>query len=343
MKMRAAVCSGIEEVEIHEIEKPVISETEVLIKTKNVGVCGSDLHLYRGTHPFRHAPAILGHEIAGEIVEVGSKVTKFKAGDRVTIEPQVGCGECAMCKIGAVSLCKNKKVPGTPGWIGTFSEYFNAEESVLYKLGDDISYERGTLTEPLAVAVQILHRAETKQGSLVILGGGTIGQLLLAVAKKRGFAPIIVTDTVEFNREFALSHGADYAFDPIHDNVEEEVKKITGEGADLVVVAAGANNILDQACNCARKRGEVGIVAMITKEIPFYSYAVVFIELRMFGAMCYEREAFRIAAELINDKSFPLDDYVTQVVDGIENTKEGLDILSQKKENTVKVEIKISK
>lgn len=343
MKMRAAVCSGIEEVEIHEIEKPVITETEVLIKTKNVGVCGSDLHLYRGTHPFRHAPAILGHEIAGEIVEVGSKVTKFKVGDRVTVEPQVGCGECEMCKVGAVSLCKNKNVPGTPGWIGTFSEYFNAEESVLYKLEDGISYERGTLTEPLAVAVQVLHRAETKQGSLVILGGGTIGQLLLAVAKKRGFGPIIVTDTVAFNREFALAHGADYAFDPIHDNVEEEVKKITEGGADLVVVAAGANNILDQACNCARKRGEVGIVAMITKEILFYSYAVVFNELRMFGAMCYEREAFRIAAELINDKSFPLDDYVTQVVDGIENTKEGLDILSQKKENTVKVEIKISK
>ena len=343
MKMRAAVCSGIEEVEIHEIEKPVITETEVLIKTKNVGVCGSDLHLYRGTHPFRHAPAILGHEIAGEIVEVGSKVTKFKVGDRVTVEPQVGCGECEMCKVGAVSLCKNKNVPGTPGWIGTFSEYFNAEESVLYKLEDGISYERGTLTEPLAVAVQVLHRAETKQGSLVILGGGTIGQLLLAVAKKRGFGPIIVTDTVAFNREFALAHGADYAFDPIHDNVEEEVKKITEGGADLVVVAAGANNILDQACNCARKRGEVGIVAMITKEIPFYSYAEVFNELRMFGAMCYEREAFRIAAELINDKSFPLDDYVTQVVDGIENTKEGLDILSQKKENTVKVEIKISK
>ena len=343
MKMRTAVCSGIEEVEIHEIEKPVITETEVLIKTKNVGVCGSDLHLFRGTHPFRHAPAILGHEIAGEIVEVGSKVTKFKVGDRVTVEPQVGCGECEMCKVGAVSLCKNKNVPGTPGWIGTFSEYFNAEESVLYKLEDGISYERGTLTEPLAVAVQVLHRAETKQGSLVILGGGTIGQLLLAVAKKRGFGPIIVTDTVAFNREFALAHGADYAFDPIHDNVEEEVKKITEGGADLVVVAAGANNILDQACNCTRKRGEVGIVAMITKEIPFYCSAVVFNELRMFGAMCYEREAFRIAAELINDKSFPLDDYVTQVVDGIENTKEGLDILSRKKENTVKVEIKISK
>ena len=147
----------------------------------------------------------------------------------------------------------------------------------------------------------------------------------------------------KFNRKFAIRHGADYAFDPIRDNIEEKVKKITGEGADLVVVAAGANNILDQACGCARKRGEIGVVAMITKEIPFYSYAIVFNELRMYGAMCYERQSFREAVDLINDKTFILDDYVTQVEDGIEKTKEGLDILSQKKENSVKVEVKISK
>lgn len=343
MKMKAAVCSGIEKVEIQEIDVPQITDTEVLIKTKNVGVCGSDLHLYRGTHPFRHAPAILGHEISGEVVQVGNKVSKVKVGDRVTVEPQIGCDECEMCKVGAVSLCKNKKVPGTPKWIGTFVEYFNAKEDIVYKLNNGISYEKGALTEPLAVAVQVLHRAETKKGSLVILGGGTIGQLILAVAKKRGFSPIILTDTVEFNRKFAIRHGADYAFDPIRDNIEEKVKKITGEGADLVVVAAGANNILDQACGCARKRGEIGVVAMITKEIPFYSYAIVFNELRMYGAMCYERQSFREAVDLINDKTFILDDYVTQVEDGIEKTKEGLDILSQKKENSVKVEVKISK
>ena len=306
MKMKAAVCSGIEKVEIQEIDVPQITDTEVLIKTKNVGVCGSDLHLYRGTHPFRHAPAILGHEISGEVVQVGNKVSKVKVGDRVTVEPQIGCDECEMCKVGAVSLCKNKKVPGTPKWIGTFVEYFNAKEDIVYKLNNGISYEKGALTEPLAVAVQVLHRAETKKGSLVILGGGTIGQLILAVAKKRGFSPIILTDTVEFNRKFAIRHGADYAFDPIRDNIEEKVKKITGEGADLVVVAAGANNILDQACGCARKRGEIGVVAMITKEIPFYSYAIVFNELRMYGAMCYERQSFREAVDLINDKTFKI-------------------------------------
>ena len=106
----------------------------MLIKTKTVGVCGSDLHLFRGTHPFRHAPAILGHEIAGDVVEIGSKVTNIKVGDRVTVEPQVGCGECEMCKRGLVSLCSGKKVPGTPEWIGAFSEYFNADEKTVYKL-----------------------------------------------------------------------------------------------------------------------------------------------------------------------------------------------------------------
>lgn len=143
--MKAAFVTDVETVEVKEIERPVISDTEVLIRAKTVGVCGSDLHLFRGTHPFRHAPAILGHEIAGEVVETGSAVTKFKVGDRVTVEPQVGCGTCEMCRRGFVSLCADKKVPGTTKWIGAFSEYFNAEERITYPLSDEISYETGRL------------------------------------------------------------------------------------------------------------------------------------------------------------------------------------------------------
>ena len=340
--MKAAFVTGIETVEVKEIEKPVISDTEVLIRTKTVGVCGSDLHLFRGTHPFRHAPAILGHEIAGEVVEVGKNVTKIKAGDRVTVEPQVGCGECEMCKRGYVSLCPGKKVPGTPKWIGAFSEYFNAEEKIVYKLADKTSYEMGTLAEPLAVAVHTVNHARTKEGALVILGAGTIGQLILAVAKRKGYSPIIVTDTAAFNREFALKHGADAAFDPITEDVPARVKEMTGgRGADLVIVAAGADNILDQACQCLHKCGEMGIVAMITKKIPFYSYAIVFNEIDVYGAMCYEPKDFAEALDLINT-DLDLKDYVTQIMEGIEKTQEGLDILSQKKEDVVKVLIRIS-
>ncbi len=340
--MKAAFVTGIETVEVKEIEKPVISDTEVLIRTKTVGVCGSDLHLFRGTHPFRHAPAILGHEIAGEVVEVGKNVTKIKAGDRVTVEPQVGCGECEMCKRGYVSLCPGKKVPGTPKWIGAFSEYFNAEEKIVYKLADKTSYEMGTLAEPLAVAVHTVNHARTKEGALVILGAGTIGQLILAVAKRKGYSPIIVTDTAAFNREFALKHGADAALDPITEDVPARVKEMTGgRGADLVIVAAGADNILDQACQCLHKCGEMGIVAMITKKIPFYSYAIVFNEIDVYGAMCYEPKDFAEAMDLINT-DLDLKDYVTQIMEGIEKTQEGLDILSQKKEDVVKVLIRIS-
>lgn len=339
--MKAAFVTDVEKVEIKEIDKPVISDTEVLIKAKTVGVCGSDLHLFRGTHPFRHAPAILGHEIAGEIVKTGKKVEKFKVGDRVTVEPQVGCGTCEMCKRGYVSLCAAKKVPGTIKWIGAFSEYFNAEESIIYRLSDETSYEEGTLAEPLAVAVHTINHAQTKTGSLVILGAGTIGQLILAFAKLKGYSPIIVTDTAEFNRDFALKHGADAAFNPITDDVPAEVKKLTGGGADLVIVAAGADNILDQACACTHKCGEIGIVAMLTSKIPFYSYAVVFNEIKIYGAMCYEPKDFAEAVNLINGKHLNLEDYVTQIMDGIEKTQEGLDILSQKKENVVKVLIRM--
>lgn len=161
--MKAVYVIDKEKTEVREIERPTIKPDEVLIKARTVGVCGSDLHLFKGTHPFRHAPAILGHEIAGDIVEVGSAVTKFKVGDRVTVEPQVGCHSCEMCDKGYVSLCKGKAVPGTPKWIGTFAEYFNAKEEIVYKLNDNISYQVGSLTEPLAVAVHVVNHAQTKK------------------------------------------------------------------------------------------------------------------------------------------------------------------------------------
>lgn len=340
--MKAAVCTGIEKVEIQEIDKPVISDTEVLIKTKVVGVCGSDLHLFRGTHPFRHAPAILGHEISGEVVEVGKAVKNLKIGDRVTVEPQVGCGHCEFCDTGAVNLCREKVVPGTPKWIGAFSEYFNAEEKTCYKVKDEISYELATLAEPFAVAIHAVNHAEHKTGTAVILGGGTIGQLVLAAAKAKGYSQIIVTDTQEFNRDFALKHGAAHAFNPITDDVPAEIKKLTNNlGADIVYVAAGADNILDQACQSVRKTGEICLIAMITKNIPFYCYAMVFNELKMYGSMCYETRDFKEAVDLING-GLPLKDYVTQEFDGLDKTQEALDTLSQKKENCVKVEIRVS-
>jgi L-iditol 2-dehydrogenase len=338
--MKAALVTAVEKVSIQEIERPTIKDDEVLIRVKTVGVCGSDLHLFRGTHAFRKPPAILGHEIAGDIVEVGKNVKTLKVGDRVTVEPQYGCGTCEFCRQGLVNLCAAKVVPGTAKWIGVFVEYFNAPEKTVYKLADQISYRMGTMIEPLAVAVRALRRATVKEKDcLVILGAGTIGLLTLVVAKQMGYKQIVCTDTAEFNREMAVKHGA-IAVNPLTTDVVEVVKKLTGgKGADLALIAAGAANIVDQATACVRKRGEIGIVAMITEKVPFYSYQMVFNEQTMYGAMTYETKDFQEAAEMING-GLDLNDFVTQTMD-LEHTQEGLDVLSQKKESVVKVMIEI--
>lgn len=341
MKMKAALVTDVETVSIQDIDRPLIKDDEVLIAVKTVGVCGSDLHLFRGTHAFRKPPAILGHEIAGDIVEVGKNVQGYKVGDRVTVEPQYGCGECEYCREGQVNLCASKVVPGTPKWIGVFVQYFNAPAHTLYKLNESVSYPMGTMIEPLAVAVRALRRATVREKDcLVILGSGTIGLLCLVVAKLMGYQKIVCTDTAPFNLEMARKHGATVAINPLTTDVVATVKELTnGRGADLALVAAGANNILDQASSCVRKRGEIGVIAMITEKIPFYSYQIVFNEQTMYGAMTYGTPDFQEAARLVND-GLDLSDFVTQTMD-LEHTQEGLDVLSQKKEDVVKVMIEV--
>lgn len=335
--MKAAMVTGKEEVTIRQVDEPIPGDDEVLIKVRTAGVCGSDLHLFHGTHAFRKPPAVLGHEVAGDIVKLGKNVKGYKIGDRVTVEPHLGCGVCEFCKQGLVNLCTAKKAPGTPGWIGTFVEYFNAPAKTLYKLDDAISYDIGTLVEPLAVAVHALARANAPaKDCIVILGVGTIGLLTQVVAREMGYKTIVTTDTAPFNREMSLKQGATAALDPLAEDVVAKVKELTGgRGADLAIVAAGAPGILDQASACVRKRGEIGLVAMITEKIPFYCYSVVFNEQTLYGAMTYETRDFEAAADMVNG-GLDLSDFITQKL-SLDRSQEALDLLSRKKENVVKV------
>jgi len=341
--MKAAYVVEAGKVEVREIDVPKVADEDVLIKVETAGVCGSDLHLFRGTHAFRKPPAILGHEVAGEIVEIGKDVVKFKVGDRVTVEPHVGCGECEFCEQDLVNLCTNKKAPGTPSWIGTFVEYFNAPEKAVYKLNDNVSYEIGTLAEPLAVAIHAIDRITVKEkDTMVILGSGTVGLLALVAAREAGYKNIICTDTQQFNLDMALKQGAKLALNPLKDDVVAKVREFTnGRGVDVALVAADSKVIVDQASSMVRKRGEVGIVAMITEQIPVNTYNFVFNELSLFGAMTYETKDFAKATEMINN-GLDLTDFITQRVN-LDDSQTGLDILNEKKENVVKVIVEINK
>lgn len=339
MKMKAASVTAVGQVAIQEIERPSIGDDEVLIEAKTVGICGSDLHLFRGTHAFRQPPAILGHEIAGRIVAVGRKVRHCQVDDRVTVEPQIGCGKCEHCRKKQVNLCPHKIVPGTALWNGAFVEYFNAPEKTVHALADSVSYAEGALIEPLAVAVRALRRNRCRtKDCLVILGSGTIGLLALIFAKCLGYSRVICTDTAPFNLDMARRHGATLALDPRTVDLPAIVRQQThGRGADLALVTAGADNILDQASACVRKHGEIGLVAMITEKIPFSSYALVCNEQTLFGAMTYSSADFKEAVDRVNG-GLQLGDLVTQVLN-LSQTQHGLEILSRKKENVVKVMI----
>jgi L-iditol 2-dehydrogenase len=339
--MKAAFVVDNGKVEIRDIDIPKIKSDEVLIKVKTVGVCGSDLHLFRGTHPDRKPPAILGHEVAGDIIEVGNKVRNLKVGDRVTVEPHQVCGECEFCQQGLVNLCLNNKAPGMPGWNGTFAEYFNAPAQIVYKISDNVSYEMATLIEPLAVAVHAVGRITVKaKDTLVILGSGTIGLLTLVAARENGYQNIICTDTQDFNLSMAKKQGAKHVLNPLKDDVVAKVREFTaGRGADVALIMADAKNIIDQASSLVRKRGEVGMVAMITEKIPVYPCNFVFKELTLFGAATYETKDFLKAAEMINN-GLDLTDFITQKL-SLDDSQKALSILSDKKENVVKVIVEV--
>lgn len=335
--MKVAIVTEPYKVEIKERPIPKVGEHDVLIKVKRAGICGSDLHLYKGLHAFRKLPAALGHEVSGEVCEIGAAVKSIKVGDHVTVEPQVGCGECEFCKSGNVNLCLNKTVPGTPAWLGTFAEYFCAPEQTVYKLNDCVGYDVGALVEPLAVAVQALNQSSGEShDSLAILGCGTIGLLVLAVAKQRGYKNIYCTDTAEFNRDTAVKMGAKASYDPLNCDVTAMIRKATnGRGVDTCVVSAGAPDIIDQASSVTRKLGEVVLVAMITRPIPVYTYGFVFNEQKLLGAMTYTTEAFAEASRLINE-GLDVAPIITHNLK-MEETGKGLEILDKKTENAGKI------
>ena len=334
--MKAAFVTEPYRVKVLEIEEPKIGPTDVLIQVVTAGVCGSDLHLYRGTHAFRKPPAILGHEVAGHVVEVGSEVKSVQIGDRVTVEPQVGCMNCSFCLKGDTNHCMQKTVPGTEKWLGTFCEYFVAPESVVYKIGHDVSYQMGTMIEPLAVAVHAMDMIDVPvKQSILILGAGTIGLLCLKIAQLQGYQQIIVTDTAHYNRAIAEKLGA-VAFDPLSVDVPSKVNELTdGVGVDTAVIAAGAANIMDQASASVKKQGMICILAMITEKIPVYTYSMVFKEQKTTGSMTYSTPHFRKAVQMIND-GLDLNDFITHEID-IENVQTALSLLSEKKEDVIKV------
>lgn len=255
--MRIAMYYNNNDIRLEEMPIPKISPDELLVKVVASGICGSDvLEWYR----LKKAPLVLGHEIAGEIVEVGSAVKQFQAGDRVFASHHVPCNTCYYCLNGDHTLCKTLST--TTFDPGGFSEYLRLPAINVNRgtfiLPDELSYEAGVFIEPLACVIRGQRRSNFKPGqSVLILGSGISGLLHLLYAKSQGADRIITTDIVDYRLKFALKSDADNVINAKED-VPEFVKYLTGKrGADLVVVCTDAVPAFKQAFESVRAGGTI--------------------------------------------------------------------------------------
>jgi len=281
--MLAAFSGGKEKIEVRETPVPAPGPGEVLLRVRACGICGSDLHFYRGQLPM--PPAVSpGHEFAGEVVEVGEGVEGFAPGQRVVVEPLRACRRCSYCRTGNYQLCPRRVLVGT-FVSGGLAEYVLVPDYTLYPLPDALDFELGALVEPLAVVVHGLHLVGLAFGDrVVILGCGTIGVMTALAARALGAAEIAVTYRYEHQARAALAAGATRVVSA------DDVSGLSGEKPDVVVETVGGHaETLGQAVGLVRPGGRVSILGLFTAPVQVNALTMMLNEVRTAGAITYCR------------------------------------------------------
>ena len=257
--MKAAVFYGKNDIRIEEREIPGIKQNEVLVRVHACGICGTDVHIFCGDEGAAPTPSntVLGHEFAGEAVRVGKNVKSIAVGDKVCIDPNKLCGSCEFCRRGIGHFCTSITGIGTTV-DGGFAEYCAVSESQVYKVADSISFEQAAMTEPVSCCLHGIELCNIKcSDTVMVIGCGMIGLIMLQLAKLSGAANIIAVEPVEEKRNHALMLGADIAIDPKTENVAEILKKHGLEQIDVIIECVGRPETIEQAISFSGKYSTV--------------------------------------------------------------------------------------
>lgn len=339
MLQQVMIAPGV--IEFKEVEVPKITKGEVLVKIMNIGVCGSDIHVYHGEHPFTSYPVTQGHEVSAQIVEVGSNVKKFKIGQKVTIEPQVYCGECYPCRHGKYNLCEELKVMGFQT-TGTASEYFAVEASKVTLLPDEMSYEEGAMIEPLAVAVHAVKQMGDIKGlNVAVLGAGPIGNLVAQTAKGMGAMKVMVTDISDLRLAKAKECGIDYCINTKEKDFGQAMIEAFGKDkADVIYDCAGNDITMGQAIKYARKGSDIVLVAVFAKMANVDLAVMNDHELAIRSSMMYRHEDYVEAIAMVNAKKIQLLPLISKTF-AFKDYKKAYEYIDNNRESTMKVIINI--
>lgn len=257
--MKSAVFYGKHDLRVEESTMPKVGAEDVLIQVKACGICGTDVHIYEGDKGAAEVtpPTILGHEFSGVVAEIGANVTGVKVGDRVCIDPNCYCGKCDFCRNGIAHYCTDMIGYGTTV-NGGFAEYCSVNQRQVYKLGDNTTFEQGAMTEPVACCLHGMDMCNIQPGSsVVVIGGGMIGLLMLQLARLAGAARTALLEPVESKREVAKKLGADVCIDPIHEDVKAVLAANGMSWVNTVIECVGRTSTIEQAIDIVGNKGTV--------------------------------------------------------------------------------------
>jgi L-iditol 2-dehydrogenase len=266
--MKAAILTGIRQFEIREVPDPQLTNaTDVLIRVKTVGVCGSDIHYYAtgriGPQKVEY-PFIVGHEASGVIEQVGKKVSRFKPGDRIAIDPALSCGRCDQCKAGREHTCRKLRFLGCPQQLGgCLCEYIVLPQSCCYPIARSMTFEEATLSEPLAIGRYSVERAMPVAGSTVaILGVGPIGMSVFQILRTEKVGSVYVTDKIAERLAFSMALRPRWSGNPERDDIVEEVSRIEPLLLDTVFECSGDPAAIVQGIHLLKPGGKLVIVGI---------------------------------------------------------------------------------
>ena len=328
-------------IEFREIETPVPKAGEVLIRIMKIGVCGSDIHVWHGKHPFTSYPVTQGHEVSGEIAALGAGVENLEVGQKVTIQPQVVCGKCYPCRHGKYNLCETLKVMGFQT-TGVASEYFAVDAAKVTPLPQEMSFDEGAMIEPLAVAVHAVRKFGDMQGMRVaVLGAGPIGILVAQAAKGMGAESVLITDISDLRLEKARQCGVDFCVNTREADFGEALVSSFGpDKADVIYDCAGNNVTMGQAIRCARKGSTIILVAVFAGMAEVDLAVLNDHELDLNTTMMYRNEDYLEAIELVRAGKVDLQPLISKHF-AFRDYAEAYRYIDENRETTMKVIIDV--
>lgn len=318
--MRAAVLHGVEDLRVEDVAEPFPGPAEVKVKVTSCGICGSDLHLYRGAglrNSTLRQPLVLGHEFAGHVVEVGEAVTGVEAGDAVAVRPTVSCGTCGACAAGAVNVCRTLRFYGvTPPLDGGMCEYAVVAATNVHRLPPGLDVAHAALTEPLAVGHHAVRRGDAqKADTVVVFGGGPIGISILLGLAASGVDDVHLVEPSATRRETVGSLGVGCTtWDPGSTDVRVELMRRTnGRGAQVAFESSGHPSAFTGAQRITARQGRIVIVAAYEQPVTFDPYFLLSTEQSLTAALAYTPQEFDEVLHLMAAGAYPLDGWVQTI------------------------------